>query len=98
MDSSELRTTAELAQIELDEGELAALGVAVEQMVAYFSKMNEIDVDDLPPTTHALLSQTRTRDDTVLSGRTDTRRSTPDDLLEGAPELEDRFIVIPNVL
>lgn len=98
MDSSELRTTAELAQIELDENELAALGVAVEQMVDYFSRMNEIDVDDLPPTTHALLSQNRTRDDQVLSDRVDSRRSTPDELLESAPELEDRFIVIPNVL
>jgi aspartyl-tRNA(Asn)/glutamyl-tRNA(Gln) amidotransferase subunit C len=98
MDLSELRITADLAQIELDDDELAALGTAVEQMVTYFSKMNEIDVDDLAPTTHSLLSQNRVREDRVLADTDDPRRSTPDELLECAPELEDRFIVIPNVL
>lgn len=98
MDLSELRTTAELAQLELDEAELERLGTAVEQMVVYFSKMSEIDVDSLSPTTHALLSRNRTRSDQVLADEPDRRRSTPDQLLENATDLEDRFIVIPNVL
>jgi aspartyl-tRNA(Asn)/glutamyl-tRNA(Gln) amidotransferase subunit C len=98
MDLSELRTTADLAQLELGEAELVRLGTAVEQMVTHFEKMREIDVDALPPTTHALLSENRTRTDQVLADEPDSRRSTPDLLLESAPELEDRFIVIPNVL
>lgn len=92
MDIEELHITAELAQLELTESEMAALAEAVSQMVDYFARMQEIDVDGLPPTTHALLTRNRLRPDSV-------RESTlADDLLESAPDLEDRFVVIPNVL
>lgn len=92
MDIDELLFTAELAQLELTERELTVLAEAVSQMVDYFARMQEIDVDDLPPTTHALLTSNRLRPDLV-------RESTlADDLLEHAPDVEDRFVVIPNVL
>jgi aspartyl-tRNA(Asn)/glutamyl-tRNA(Gln) amidotransferase subunit C len=92
MDWQELSTTAELANIELDDAEMKSLGEAVEQMFSYFSKMMEVDVSELEPTTHVLLEQSRVRPDRVADqGDTDA-------LLENAPDLEDRFIVIPNVL
>jgi aspartyl-tRNA(Asn)/glutamyl-tRNA(Gln) amidotransferase subunit C len=92
MDIEELHVTAELAQIELTEAETATLAEAVAQMVDYFSIMQEIDVEDLPPTTHALLSRNRVRPDVVRLN------SMADELLENAHEVEDRFLVIPNVL
>jgi aspartyl-tRNA(Asn)/glutamyl-tRNA(Gln) amidotransferase subunit C len=94
MDKSELYLTADLAQIGITEEEADLLAEAVSSMVEYFSRMDSIDVTDLEPTTHALLRRTRTRPDVV-----ETHPETgPDELLENAPELEDRFIVIPNVL
>ncbi len=92
MDLQELRITAALAYLELDEEEYEKLEGAVDQMLQYFSKMMEVDVSDLPPTTHALVRENRTRPDDVLPF-TDT-----DSLLENAPETEARFIVIPNIL
>ena len=92
MDKHELYTTAELAHIELNEEELQRLQQAVEQMVAFFDKMGEVDVSSMQPTTHAFIKSNRVRPDTVIPS------TLADDMLEQAPDLEDRFIVIPNVL
>jgi len=92
MDTRELETTAALAQIDLAEGDLARLGDAVSQMLAYFEKMNALNTDGLEPTTHALVKENRVRPDTPVASEL------ADDLVDRAPEREDRFFVIPNVL
>jgi aspartyl-tRNA(Asn)/glutamyl-tRNA(Gln) amidotransferase subunit C len=93
MDAAELLMTARMARLSLSPEELARLSRAVEQMLAHFSHMREIDVEGLAPTTHALLRENRLREDVESS-----RRTPPDALIGNAPEREDRFIVIPNVL
>lgn len=93
MDKGELQITAELALLELSGDERERLGGEVTQMLEYFEKMSELDVEDLEPTTHALLLKNRTRED--LPGK---HEATPEDLLHAAPERDDRFMVIPNVL
>ena len=92
MDASELKTTVDMAMLELDDAQIAAFEGAVEQMLEYFAVMASVDVDHLPPTTHALGSAHRVRPD-VLRSETD-----PDSLLDNAPDLEDRLVAIPNVL
>jgi aspartyl-tRNA(Asn)/glutamyl-tRNA(Gln) amidotransferase subunit C len=84
--------TARMARLDLSEEEMARLSRAVEQMLAHFSHMREIDVAGLAPTTHALLRENRLREDV------ETALAAPDTLVGNAPEREDRFIVIPNVL
>ena len=91
MDTKELYETADLALIDLGEEEVEKLRTAVSEMLEYFTHMGDLDVDGLEPTTHALLKRNRTRDDETVLSDADT-------LLENAPELEDRFIAIPNVL
>jgi aspartyl-tRNA(Asn)/glutamyl-tRNA(Gln) amidotransferase subunit C len=92
MDASELAMTARMARLTLSEKELEHLREAVTQMLAHFSHMKDIDVAGLAPTTHALLRENRLREDVETGfGHSDT-------LLENAPEREERFIVIPNVL
>ncbi len=92
MDAKELYATARMARLTLRPEEVERLRQAVERMLGYFSHMRSLDVDELPPTTHALLTQNRLREDR------ESAASSPDALLENAPEREDRFIVIPNVL
>ena len=92
MEIQELYTTAELAHIELKPDELQGLQQAVEQMVAFFAKMSEVDTTALEPTTHAFIKGNRVRPDEIVES------NLADDILEQAPDLEDRFIVIPNVL
>ena len=91
MEREELDITAQLARLELSGEERQQFERAVVQMLEYFSKMREFDVEGLPPT--AQMTQTnRTRKDAA------TATSDTESLLENAPELDDRFIVIPNVL
>lgn len=92
VDTKELYTTAALAQLRLTEEEAEGLAVAVGQMLEYFSKMEEMAVEGLEPTTHALLKANRVREDVVAES------TLADALLDNSPEREDRFIVIPNVL
>lgn len=92
MDARELLDTARMARLKLSEKELETLGKAVEQMLAHFSHMREVDVEGLAPTTHALLRENRLREDVG------TDPAAADELLGNAPEREDRFVVIPNVL
>jgi len=92
MDTGELEITAALAQIDLGEGELDRLGAAVTQMLAYFEKMNSLDTEGLAATTHALVKDNRVRPDSVVPS------DLADALIDQAPEREDRFFVIPNVL
>ena len=91
MDSSELKTTIEMAMLELDEAQVSVLEGAVTQLLEYCTIMTAIDVEGVEPTTHALATGNRTRPDAV-------HKNDADSLLEQAPDLEDRLIAIPNVL
>ena len=93
MDRSELDITAELALLELTDDERGRLQMDIDRLLEYFLVMNRLDVSDLEPTTHALSEGNRLRPD-----RASTVNDLPDAILEQAPDLEDRFIAIPNVL
>lgn len=92
MDAEELYTTARMARLTLKPEEVERLRLAAEQMLGYFSHMKGLDVDNLAPTTHVVAEENRVRNDVEAPAfKTDA-------LLSNAPEREDRFIVIPNVL
>lgn len=91
MDFQELKTTIDMAMLELEPAQEEALALGVTQLLEYYEKMAAVDVTGVEATTHALVMGNRTRPDQVRSGDADT-------LLEQAPDLEDRFIAIPNVL
>lgn len=94
--SEELQITADLALLELSESDRAELEAGVKSLLDHFQLMAQIDVSELPPTTHALTEENRVRADVERDQDSDTQLS--DELLEQAPDLEDRFFAIPNVL
>ncbi len=93
MDIEELRTTANLAMMELHEGEVARLSDAVSSMLDYFSVMQQVDVSGLEPTTHALVEGNTVREDTENNNSIN-----PENLVNRAPDNDNNHIVIPNVL
>ncbi len=111
MDTKELEVTAELAQLALSEEEKKRAAAAVDGMLGYFQRMSQVDVGGLEPTTHALQKENRTRPD-LPAGRNPASPSPfnlpqnnqnnnicpSDRLLDEAPEQEDRFFAVPNVL
>jgi len=92
MDSAELTTTIDMAMLELEPADSALLQDAVTRMLEFFKVMSAIDVDGIEPTTHAFTAGNQTRPDVRAE------RSLADELLENAPDLENRFIPVPNVL
>ncbi|MGM0432156.1 MAG: Asp-tRNA(Asn)/Glu-tRNA(Gln) amidotransferase subunit GatC [Spirochaetota bacterium] len=96
MDIEELKKTAELAMLELDEKELQALSEAVGVMLEHFACMNEIDVDDLEPTTHSLGGELPLRSD--LPATEEARDIDPRELVERASGHDESYFVVPNVL
>lgn len=100
---TELEITADLALLELTGDERGRLEAEVSRLLDYFATMDAIDVTGLEPTTHALREGNRVRPDEPTAGLTPggdaaAAESLADDILEQAPDLEDRFIAIPNVL
>jgi aspartyl-tRNA(Asn)/glutamyl-tRNA(Gln) amidotransferase subunit C len=92
MDNQELYTTAELAKIEITPDDMNRLGVEITQILDYFEKMKEIDIEGLEPTTHALLRQNRVRKDTARI------ESCKAEIFKNILESEDNFIIIPRIL
>lgn len=92
MDKKELYKTAALAKLKLDDEEADKLSTEVSAMLDNFSAMMEADVEGLELTTQTLQKENRTRSD--VSGFSNLSNN----LLDRAPEREDRFIVIPNVM
>ncbi|MCG8452134.1 MAG: Asp-tRNA(Asn)/Glu-tRNA(Gln) amidotransferase subunit GatC [Spirochaetales bacterium] len=84
--------TAELARLELDEGEAVRLASEAERMKELFLTMSQANVEGLEPTTHAFAGDNRVRPDSAVSF------DNTDRFLDAAPEAEDEFILIPNVL
>lgn len=92
MDMREIDITVELAQMELSAEEKTRLGKDLQEILEYFAQMSQIDVEGVEPTTHSLQKFLRTRPDEVLTS------VLADELLDKAPEVESRLVVIPNVL
>lgn len=90
--TEEWKTTAELAMLELDADESEILARKAEQMRELFLTMAEADAEDLEPTTYTLIEGNRIRADAHETF------SHADEIVEAAPEAEDNFFLIPNIL
>lgn len=107
MDRQELIVTARLALLEVSETEMDRLEAEVDQMLSYFSQMRDLELKDSPDAARAA-PENRLRADAVRPASPPASpRGAPGgaqaagnsaDLLENAPEREERFISIPNVL
>jgi aspartyl-tRNA(Asn)/glutamyl-tRNA(Gln) amidotransferase subunit C len=112
MDIEDLKETAALAHLNLDEAELAASFPAFEQMLGFFAAMQAADEDRavLPffASSHsdAAGAHVRTvisdhfRPDAAHGGvvQSTSIHSPAEGLLDNAGERDGRFIVVPNVL
>ena len=83
---------AELARLRLSEAERRELAAQLERILAYVRQLADVDVRDVPPTSHVL-------DRADVDRADEPRPSLPRErVLEGAPEVEDDHFVVPGVL
>jgi len=88
----EVKHIAELAHIELTKEEEKIFTEQFNRILDYFSKIDEIDTEDVPPTYHVL--------DLTNIYREDEVKESPikEDPLKNAPKREDRFFKSPRIV
>ncbi len=84
----EVKAIAELAKLELTDQEIEQYGGQLSAVLDYFSRLEQLNTADIPPTATVLPLQTVLRDDVV-------RSSLPrDEALQNAPDaIEGQFRV-----
>jgi aspartyl-tRNA(Asn)/glutamyl-tRNA(Gln) amidotransferase subunit C len=89
IDREQLLHVAHLARLELGDGELERLGPQLNDIIAAVSKVSELDLADVPPTSHPL-------DVVNVWAEDEPRPSLPvDAALANAPEREGAYFKVP---
>jgi len=92
IDDAGVRKIAALARLALSEEELAEQRDGLQRILAYVKRLDELDTDTTPPTTHVLDMHQPLREDVV--GATLTRAET----LDNAPRQDGESFVVPQVV
>ncbi len=88
----EVVKVAELARLEFTDEELDRFTEQLGNILAYIQKLAELDTTGVEPTSHVLDIATPLRDDRVVEWLTQ------EEALSNAPEKEDGFFVVPQVI
>jgi len=83
---------SELARLEFKEHELEKFTEQLGNILEYIEQLNELDTDNVVPTSHVLDIATPLREDKVVEWLS------IEEVLKNAPESEDDFIVVPQVI
>lgn len=83
---------AELARLEVTQEETETFTDQLGNILEYIEKLNELDTEDVEPTSHVLEISTPLREDKVVNWLT------IEEVLQNAPESEDDFFVVPQVI
>jgi aspartyl-tRNA(Asn)/glutamyl-tRNA(Gln) amidotransferase subunit C len=89
IDREPLLHVAHLARLELRDEELERLGAQLNDIIGAVSKVSELDLSDVPPTSHPL-------DLVIVWGADEPRPSLPvDEALANAPDREGAYFKVP---
>jgi len=80
-----------LSRLRLTQGEKEAFLSQLNKILDYFRKIDEVDVEGVPPTHHVVDLTNVLREDEVEEPR-------PDEILELAPRRKGRYIVAPRII
>jgi aspartyl-tRNA(Asn)/glutamyl-tRNA(Gln) amidotransferase subunit C len=100
----DLRKTAALAHLNLDETELAGALSAFEEMLGYFALMQAADGESMGPASGISAVARAVSSSHFRGDRGSSPASAPpgedriDAMLDSAGERDGRFVVVPNVL
>lgn len=83
---------ARLARLELAEAEVDAYQRDLSQILGYVAQLDELDTSNVEPTSHAVPTAMRFREDAAEP------RLTRDEVLSNAPASEDGMFRVPKVV
>jgi len=92
---ADVRETATLARLELSDEEVARLTRELDAILGYMELLDQLDVTDVPPMTHAVALDLPLRDDVVEA----LEPQLPVELaLADAPRAHDSLFEVPNII
>ena len=92
LSKKEVEHVAWLARLELTEKEKEQLTFHLNQLMVHFEKLRELDTADIEPTSHSIPVQNVFRDDIARDSLL------IEEALSNAPEAEDGYFVVPQVV
>ncbi len=92
IDIDQVRKVASLARLQLSEAEEQQFTGQLNSILDYVQQLDELDTQDVPPTTRAIEVSNITRPDTL---ETFAER---EDILNNAPEREADFFKVPKIM
>jgi len=90
--SSDVRKVAQLSRLELPEDQIQTYTEQLEEILSYVDQLQEIDTENIPPTTRAVEVVNAMREDVVEVS------CSREDLLNQAPNREGDFFRVPKIL
>ena len=90
--SNDVRKVAHLARLELQEDQIETYTEQLEQILSYVDQLQEIDTENIPPTTRAVEVVNAMREDIVEV------KCSREDILNQAPQREGDFFRVPKIL
>ena len=88
----QVRQVAKLSRIKLSEDEVQQFTAQLSDILAYVEQLNELNTENVEPTTHPLRMTNIFRDDRV------GQSLTKEQALQNAPQREGDFFSVPKVL
>ena len=90
--NEEVKKVANLARLELNEDEINNHAEQLEKILEYIKHLEKIETNDVPCTTRAI--------EVINVFRRDDNRSSDftEELLELAPEVEDKYFKVPKIM
>ena len=89
---ADVEHVARLARVELTEEEIELFRVQLSAVLERATRIQSLDLDSLPPTSHPIDMRNVWRDDVV------TQPEASEDILSNAPQREANFFRVPRIL
>jgi len=87
-----VKYVAHLARIELVPKELETLSQQLQEILGFIDKLKQVDIKDIPPTSHILPINNVLRDDSSAESLSNEKA------LENAPQRQGNFFGVPKVI
>lgn len=92
IDRAAVDHVARLARLDLTDDERERMRAELSQILEHAEKIQALDLDGVPPTSHSVSIRNALRADEV------TPSLSPDEVLANAPEVEDGRIKVPRII
>ena len=88
----DVKHIADLARLEFSQQELDQFQGNLERILDYISKLNQLDTDDVPPTSHVIPIRNVTKTDEVI------QRYDRQQILANSPSQEKGYFEVPKII